>query len=421
MADQFSTARQRRTVLAGSIGNVLEFYDFAVYGYLAAAIGRHFFPGESPTAQLLAVFGVFAVGYIARPLGGVLIGHLGDLYGRRTALTVSVVAMAVPTVLIGLLPGYATIGIAAPILLVLLRMLQGLSVGGEFTSSIVFLVERAPAHRRGFIGSFATVGSVGGILLGSSVAAILTACVSEEAFYDWAWRLPFLAGITIGIAGFVLRRELQDEEPTVREGRAPIVETLQDHWRLVLQLAGIAVFNGIAFHICFIYVASWLQTADGIPPARALEINSASLAALLVVMVLAARLSDRIGRKPVMMAALFCALVTALPLFELMHHESALLAFLGQLGFVVSVGSYIGVLPSLMTEMVPARIRCTAMSVAFNLCIGIAGGTAPFVAAWLVATTGEAVSPAYYIMFAAAVALSALVTVGETHRVPLPA
>src|SRR6185369_8438373 len=251
--------------------------DFAIYGYFAAAIGRHFFPHQDPVAQLLSAFGVFAVGYLMRPVGGALIGHIGDRFGRRAALTFSVTAMAVPTFLIGLLPGYATLGVAAPIALTVLRMVQGLSVGGEYTSSMVFLVERAPEGRRGLMGALTSCGACGGILLGSAVGAGFAAMMPTAALESWGWRIPFLLGLVVGIAGYFLRRHLQETVPSERRERTPIIETLHDHWRIVLGMAGLSVFNAVGFYISFVYLVSWLQVADGIPPSRALEINSISM------------------------------------------------------------------------------------------------------------------------------------------------
>ena len=189
-----------KAIAAGMIGNVLEWYDFAIYGYFAASIGRHFFPREDPVAQLLAAFGVFALGYLVRPIGGALIGHIGDCYGRRNALTVSIAAMAIPTFLMGLLPGYETLGLLAPIALILLRMIQGLSVGGEYTSSMVFMVEQAPVGRRGLMGALTGCGTTLGILAGSGVGAVTAAAMSTEALDAWGWRIPFLLGILVGIA-----------------------------------------------------------------------------------------------------------------------------------------------------------------------------------------------------------------------------
>src|SRR4029453_17521928 len=203
-----AASSKTRLMAAGAIGNLLEWYDFAVYGYFAAAIGRAFFPEQDKVAQVLAAFGVFAVGFMMRPIGGAIFGHVGDRIGRSAALTLSVAAMAVPAFRIGVLPGYDVLGIAAPILLTLLRMLQGLSVGGEYTTSIVFLVERAPPQRRGIVGAVADLGAVSGILAGSATGAILETVLSHQAVEDWGWRIPFWIGLAVGLAGLVPRRGL---------------------------------------------------------------------------------------------------------------------------------------------------------------------------------------------------------------------
>src|SRR5256714_2617880 len=216
----------RKVIAAGMIGNVLEWYDFAIYGYFATQIGRQFFPHEDPIAQLLSAFGVMAIGYLVRPAGGALIGHIGDRFGRRAALMISVVGMAVPTCLIGLLPGYATLGLLAPVALTLLRMVQGLSVGGEYTSSMVFLVEHAPPGRRALMGSLASCGAGAGTLLGSAIGATFAASMSTAALESWGWRIPFLLGLIGGIAGYFLRRHMLETIPVERRKRAPIVETL---------------------------------------------------------------------------------------------------------------------------------------------------------------------------------------------------
>src|SRR5262252_7262991 len=201
-----NSANIRKVIAAGMIGNVLEWYDFAIYGYFATQIGREFFPHEDAIAQLLAAFGVFAIGYLMRPIGGAIVGHIGDTFGRRAALTFSVAAMAIPTFLMGLLPGYHSIGLLAPIGLTLLRIVQGLSVGGEYTSSMVFLVEHAPEGRRGLMGALAGAGATVGILLGSAVGAAFAASMSTAALDAWGWRIPFLLGLAVGIAGYILRR-----------------------------------------------------------------------------------------------------------------------------------------------------------------------------------------------------------------------
>jgi MHS family proline/betaine transporter-like MFS transporter len=413
-----SSVRRRRVIAAGMIGNVLEWYDFAIYGYFAASIGRHFFPHEDPVAQLLSAFGVFAVGYLMRPVGGALIGHIGDRLGRRAALTFSVAAMAVPTVLIGLLPGYEVIGLAAPIALTLLRMVQGLSVGGEYTSSMVFLVEHAAPGRRGLMGGLTSCGAAVGILLGSAVGAAFAAALPEPALDAWGWRIPFLLGLVVGFAGYFLRRHVTETVVADASGQAPLVATLRDHWRLVLRFAALALLNAVGFYVSFVYLVSWLQTADGFPPARALEINTVSMAVLPLVMVASGMASDRYGRKPLLVAATVLGMVGAVPLFWLLNQHSVLLAQVGQLGLVLIVGVFIGVQPSIMVEAAPAQLRCTAVSLGYNICLGVVGGVTPLVATWLVDRTGDEIAPAFLIMAASAASLAAVLAFRESYRAP---
>jgi MHS family proline/betaine transporter-like MFS transporter len=296
-----NSAAKRKMIAASMIGNVLEWYDFAIYGNFAAAIGRNFFPHEDGVAQVLAAFGVFAIGYLARPIGGAVIGYIGDYYSRRTALNISVTAMAVPTVLIGLLPGYETLGLLAPIALILLRVIQGLSVGGEYISSMVFIVERAPAVHRGLMGAVACCGTTLGFLIGSVVAVTITSTMTTETLNTWGWRIPFLLGIVVGIVGVIVRRSLSEEAPVERSERSSIVETLRNHWQLVVRAAQLSVFDAVTFLVMFVYIASWLQSADGISPAHTLEINTISMMVLLPARLASGWLSDRFGRKPVLM------------------------------------------------------------------------------------------------------------------------
>ena len=224
---------------------------------------------------MLSAFGIFAVGFLMRPVGGALVGHIGDKFGRRAALTFSVAAMAIPTFLVGVLPGYQVLGMAAPILLTLLRMIQGLSVGGEYTTSIIFMVERAPPGRRGLVGAMGCCGAVGGILLGSATGALLAAVLPAETMQAWGWRMPFLLGLVVGLAGFFLRRHLAGGRR--RESGPDALAVARDvapHGGLLLRLAGLSVFNAVGFYLMFVYIVSWLQFADGIAPAHALAINS---------------------------------------------------------------------------------------------------------------------------------------------------
>ena len=414
-----TVSNTRRVIVAGAIGNVLEWYDFAVYGYFASAIGRAFFPQEDAVAQVLAAFGIFAVGFLMRPVGGAVIGSIGDKFGRRAALTVSVAAMAIPTFLVGILPGYEVLGIAAPIILTLLRMVQGLSVGGEYTTSIIFIIEQAPPNRRALVGAMGCCGAVGGILLGSATGALLASVMSEQALESWGWRIPFILGLVVGIAGVVLRRHVQEVPGPAKKESSPLLETVRNHGPLLARLAALSVFNSAGFYLMFVYIVSWLQFADGIAPARALEINSVSMIVLLPVMVLMSWLSDRYGRRPIMLAAAGLGFVGALPFFWLMHQPAPAVILIGQLGFVLSVGTFIGAQPALMVEAVPAEIRCTAIALGYNVTLGIVGGLSPLAATWLVHRTANNYSPAFMIMAAAAVSFLAILRFDETYRAKL--
>lgn len=407
-----AAAQQRKVVVAGMIGNALEWYDFALYGYFAVAIGRHFFPHEDAVAQLLSAFGVFALGYLMRPLGGVLVGHIGDRLSRRAALTFSVAAMTIPTFLIGILPGYATLGVLAPVLLTLLRIVQGLAVGGEYPCAMVFMVEHGGEGRRGIMGALAAMGAVVGILCGSGIGAIFGSMMTPETLNDWGWRIPFMLSVAGGLVGYLLRRHVLELAPPQPAERSPVLETLREHGWLVGRLVALTMYTALPFNLMFIYIVSWLQLADGIPPAQALEINTISMIVLLPVMLAAGWLSDRYGRKPLMLASAALGFVLAVPLFWVMLNPA--FALLGQLCIVLIIGPYIGVTPTLLVEVAPARVRCTAVALGYNLCLAVTGGATPLIAAWLVERTATETSPALLIMLGAAITTAALLRTKET-------
>jgi MHS family proline/betaine transporter-like MFS transporter len=404
----------RRTTLAGLAGNVLEWYDFAVYGYFAPVIGGQFFPAEDPAASLVAAFGVFAAGFLMRPVGGLVFGYIGDRVGRRAALTLSVLAMAIPTFLIGLLPGYAQLGVGAAVLLVLLRMVQGLSVGGEYTTSVVFLVESAPPGRRGLAGSWSAFGAVGGILLGSAVGAVLTGLLPAESVARWGWRLPFLAGLGVGLVGLLLRRNLPEAAAAGPAG-SPLVEAFRAEWPSMLRLAGLNALNAVGFYLSFVYLVSYFSGVVGLPAAEAFDINTVNMVVLLLTLPAAGALSDRVGVRPVLLAAAAGTLVLAWPLFWLLHHPDFAAALAGQMGLALLLGLYLGVIPVAMVEAAPARVRCSALSVGYNLCLGLVGGTAPMAAAFLVERGGP-LYPAFYLMAAAGVTVVSTLLLRQTAR-----
>jgi len=320
--------------------------------------------------------------------------------------------MTIPTFLIGILPGYTTLGVLAPILLTLLRIVQGLAVGGEYPCAMVFMVEHGGDGRRGLMGAFAAIGAVVGILCGSGIGAIFGSMMTPETLNDWGWRIPFLLGLAGGLVGYLLRRRVLELTPPQSAERSPVLETLREHGWLVGRIVALTMYTALPFNLMFIYIVSWLQLADGIPPAQALEINTISMIVLLPIMLAAGWLSDRFGRKPLMLASAALGFVLALPLFWVMLNPA--LALLGQLCIVLIIGPYIGVTPALLVEMAPTRVRCTAVALGYNLCLAVTGGTTPLIAAWLVDRTATEISPALLIMLGAAITTAALLCTKET-------
>ena len=405
-----STAKhkKRRLILAGLIGNAMEWYDFAIYGYFAAIIAPLFFPASSPSGSLIAAFGAFAAGFLVRPFGGVLFGRIGDVIGRRRALNLSVIAMAVPTVLIGLLPTYDAIGVAAPLLLVALRIVQGLSVGGEYTCSLVFLAENAPPERRARTAMWGMWGATAGILLGSGVGALVALVVSADQLSSWGWRIPFVLGSVVAFAGILIRRAI-DVEPTRGHGHRPVRQALTTHLGAVIRVALLNIAVGVGFYAAFVYAVTYIRDVDQLSESLALNLNTLSMAVLLLVLPITATFADRIGRKPLIVAGCTMLTVGAVPFFWLMHHQDPAVIFLGELGFVVAIGTLGGGLAAANVELIPEPVRCTGLSLAYNTSVGWFGGTTPLIATWLIAQTGDPISPAYWVMLAGSVSLLAAI------------
>ena len=388
MSTQQPQPNARKLIFAGLIGNVMEWYDFAVYGYFAAIIAPQFFPASTPAVSLIAAFGAFAAGFLVRPLGGLVFGRIGDKFGRQRALMLSVMAMAVPTVLIGCLPTYAQIGVLAPVLIVALRIVQGLSVGGEYTSSLVFLAEHAAPGKRARMAVWGMWGAVAGILLGSAVGALVADVMDADQLSNWGWRLPFLAGGLVALTGILVRRAIQ-VEPVRGESRSPVRDVFSRHAGPVLRVALLNIANGVGFYTAFVYAVTYVRNIDGLSESTALELNTLSMAVLLIVLPASAWLADRIGRRPVVIIATAILALGAVPLFNLIHHTDPGLIFLGEIGFVVGVGLLGGGLAAANVELIPAPVRCTGLAFAYNASIGWFGGTTPLIATWLITPTAR--------------------------------
>lgn len=408
-----------KAVAAGAIGNTMEWYDFAVYGFLAPVLAPLFFPSDSHLSSLLAVYGAFAAGYLARPLGAIVFGHIGDKHSRRTVLMVTVTLMGLCSLGIGLLPTAHSIGASAGVLLVLLRILQGFSVGGEYTGSAVYVAEAAPHSRRGFFTSFIVAGATLGFLIGSGVTAILTNVYSTEALAGGLWRVPFLLGIGILVLSIVLRSAMEEGTAVEPPKGSPVIATFRHHWRDLLRVCATVMTTGVTFYILFVYALSYLTDLMHVRTSEAMDINTLALFALFVLMPVAAFLSDRIGRKPVALFGTIGLVVFTYPLFSLMHGQDPTLILIGQLGITAIYAFYAGLLPVLIAEIAHPAVRVTLTSIGYNLVLALFGGTAPLVATYLVNRTGNDFFPAYYIIASAVISSIAILTMKETRHATL--
>lgn len=422
-----SSVSLTRTALAGAVGNVLEWYDFGLFGFFAPVIGRLFLPAEGSLIPLVETYGVFATGFLARPLGGVLFGYIGDRIGRKRALEISVVLMAAATALMGLLPTYASLGLAAPLLLTLLRLLQGLSVGGEYIGSMSFLAEHAPAGRRAFLGSWSSFSVILGSLLGSGVAALCTGLLAEPALHSWGWRVPFLGGILIGLVGFWLRMGVEESPIFLKirqDGKLsanPVAEAVRNDWAAILTTLGLTGISSVGFYLPFVWLPTWLARIKKppLPEGQALTANTLALLLLLVMTPFTALISDRIGRRPMYLASAIGYALLSYPLFVLMAGGGFASAVVGGLVFAAVNGLYSGCMAATMVELFPTRTRYTGVAIGYNLGQAVLGGTAPLVGTALIERTGNALAPTFYLIGCALAAGAASLFIPVRHDRPL--
>jgi MHS family proline/betaine transporter-like MFS transporter len=413
-----------KNVVAGCVGNVLEWYDFALYGFFAPIIAKLFFPSDDQITGLLATFGIFAVGFLMRPIGSVLFGILGDKLGRKKALEISVVMMAIPTTLIGFLPTYESVGILAPILLTIIRLIQGISVGGEFTGSISYVVENAPhpPPQRGFYSSWTVFSLLGGILLGSAIASVITNVLTDAQVQSFGWRIPFILGLLIGIIGLFLRSGL-DESPAFKKmkeagelAKTPIKDAFKYHWKEILTVIGATCVGSINFYLIFVYLTTYLSTETHLLLSSALEINTISMVVLMILTPVMGYLSDKVGRRPILIGGSLILAVLAYPLFVVLSLDNYLYDLLAQCVFALGLAMVFGPFGAMMVELFPARIRMSALSIGYNIGFAIFGGTAPFIATYLIDATGNKLAPSFYLIAASIISLIVFYIIRETYN-----
>ncbi|GAA4534047.1 MFS transporter [Amycolatopsis samaneae] len=417
-------ATLRRSVAAGAVGVFVHWFDWAAYAYLASTIATVFFPAGNTTAGLLAVFGVFAVSFGIRPIGALVFGPLGDRIGRKRTLSIVIFVMSGATLVIGLLPGYAEIGIAAPLLLVFLRLLQGFAAGGEFGSAASFLAEFAPRRRRGFGVSWLEVGSLLGFLTGSFVFFLLSTGLSDAQLASWGWRVPFLIAAPLGVIGFVIRNKIEDTpeyrtlEATDNVPRSPVRELFRNNRKQLLQAAGLMTMMHVPFYAVLTYLVTYQTDYLGHSAGSAAILSTVISLVGLVLVPAFGRLSDRVGRRPVLLGAGVALFVLATPAFLLMRAGLAG-TWIGGLVLGVVLAAILGTYAVWSAEIFPTRTRQGGLSIAYNVTAALFAGTVPYLMTVLISATGSTLVPGPYLMAAAVVGLIAAYSMRETAGNPL--
>ncbi|WP_327656390.1 MFS transporter [Streptomyces sp. NBC_00483] len=412
-------ATLRRSVAAGAVGVFVHWFDWAAYAYLAGTVATVFFPADDSTTGLLAVFGVFAVSFGVRPIGALVFGPLGDKIGRKRTLSLVIFMMSGATLAIGLLPGYDSIGIAAPILLVVLRLIQGFAAGGEFGSAASFLAESAPRRRRGFGVSWLEVGSLLGFLAGSFVFLLLSSGLDEAQLTSWGWRIPFLIAAPLGIIGVVIRNKIEDtpeyraleENDTVP--RSPARELLRTHKRQLLQAAGLMTAMHVPFYAVLTYLVTYETDHLGHSADSAALLSTVISLLGLVLVPLFGALSDRVGRKPVFIGATAALLVVSTPAFWLMRTGMAG-TWIGGLALGAILAAILGTYAVWSAEVFPTRTRQSGLSISYNVTAALFAGTVPYLMTLLISATGSTLVPGPYLMVFAVGGLVAAVSLKET-------
>ena len=403
MAKPFS----RKAIVATTSGNVLEWYDFTVYGFLAPTLATLFFPSEDKLASLLSAFAVLAVGYAARPVGSVIFGHIGDRIGRKAALMISVLLMGAGSFSIASLPTYDQVGLTAAFLLVAIRIVQGISVAGEYTASGVLLVEQAGEGRKAMTGAWVAFAMMWGCVLGSAVPAGLSSILRTEQMADWGWRIPFALGGVVAIFSAILRLSLTESKRTrgPDEDTSPIIQSLRDHSALIGQMVLLLIPTAVIYFVIYVYAVSYLSSESGFSSASALDITTINLIVMALFVPVCGMAADRYGLRPVFMAGAIATLVLAGPSWWLMHRPDAISVFAAQFALTLTSTAGWALSVTALTLTAPAHLRCSVVALGYNTCMAVFGGTTPMVATYLVNRTGDDYAPVYYVIVATLVAI----------------
>jgi len=420
---EIPTAIIRKVITGVALGNTVEWFDYALYASMVLIIGSVFFPGENSTVQLMATYGTLAVGFVMRPLGGVVFGPIGDRYGRRAALTLSILLMAGCTFCIAMIPSYESIGIWAPIALILFRLLQGLSIGGEYAGSVIFIGEYAPDKRRSFFTSWLEVSILSGFLLGGIVVNALMWFLGEENMRAFGWRIPFVIGGLLGLIALWMRlsleetpvfKQVQKQIKNLTQPQPSLLHLLIGQWRPCLQAIGLVATFNIGYYVVVAYIPGYLSNEMGHSIQFSNMVNLVATFCLVVTIPLFGWMADQFGRKRLFIIACILTILLSIPMFKLMQSQSVVLIYSGQLILLATQLSFYGGIGATLCSLFPSRIRYSALAISAGFSVAAFGGTAPLINTWLIDKFGDATIPAYYLMAGAVVGLICIMT-SEDH------
>ncbi|KMS65993.1 MFS transporter [Prauserella rugosa] len=444
-------SRLKRTISGTAVGNMMEWYDFGIFAFLVPTISQVFFAGQG-SGSVVATFTMFAAAFVARPIGGMIFGPLGDRLGRRRVLAITMITMACGTLGIGLIPSYEAIGFWSPLLLLLGRLVQGFSTGGEYAGAMTYLGEHSPDTRRGFLTSWLEFGTLSGYVLGAAVATTVTTVVPEQALLSWGWRIPFLVAGPLGLIGLYVRTRLEESpafeqqtgrhdtsegdrragdtgsessapdssEPPRRSVREQFRDTVIKPWRPLLVCIGLVVTYNVVNYTLTQYFPTYLSEEVGLPATPALLIVLGVMVVLIAIIPFGGRLSDRIGRNPILYTGCGLVVVASVPAFLLVNAGGYLAAFAGTLLIGLTLLCFNSTLPSTLPALFPVDVRYGTLAIAYNVATSVFGGTTPLIASSLVAGTGNPIVPAFLLIAAGIIGAISVVFTREKARRPLP-
>jgi MHS family proline/betaine transporter-like MFS transporter len=417
----------KKVTIAGAIGSFVEWYDYGIYGLLVPTLAIVFAPGGASSGGIMLTYVGFLISFLVRPFGGVLSGYLGDKFGRRTLLAILILMISGATAAIGLIPSFATIGWAAPVLLILLRMVQGFSAGGEASGAMSFVGEYAEDSKRGITTCWLPMGSFAALLFGSLLSSFLIQVLGQNVLESWAWRIPFLLAAPMGLIGFYIRKRLEDtphfqalrKSSSVERNPLKVALTSKRHLKAIAMTIALPALNGPGYYILFVYMPTYLKKEQGFSQLQGLVVTAVSLVAILIMIPVAARLSDRIGRKPVLLGSAIGMAIAAYPAFQLISQGSIVLACIAGCILATLFAGHAGVIQVQLVELFPTNVRYSAYSIGFNITTVIFGGSAPLVMNWLIGLTGDKSIPAFAVILTAVITAIASLKLVETAGKPL--